>query len=163
MWMRGKPCFWAECSETIRLDGVTYYTFGVPQGGSSPWIPSPGLDWHTSSPPPAPQRPAHHVGYTQKEWVQSIDKRHFLSLSAPINYPSPNPGFLCSPSVCRATIWPLVHPFLRTEWGIHHTGHQLVQFCQPVEPQGLLCHRATQSAHVSMTYHVISALTYDPP
>lgn len=55
-----------------------------------------------------------------------------------------------SSAVCRPAVWPLVNPFLCEEWRVHHHRHQLVQLCQPVEPQGLLRHRQTQSPHVSV-------------
>lgn len=59
--------------------------------------------------------------------------------------------FLYSSSVCRATIRPLISPIPCTKRRIHHPWHQLVQFCQSLEPQGLFRYRETQSAHVSFT------------
>lgn len=92
--------------------------------------------------------------FTERVSPHKIDRRNIdiqckQGKSAPVSICL---FFLCSPPVRRPTVWPLVHQVLCKKWRVHHLRHQLVQFCQSLEPQGLLCYWETQSPHVSIYY-----------
>lgn len=54
-----------------------------------------------------------------------------------------------SSAVRRSAVRSLLDSFLCEKWRVHHHWQQLVQLCQPLESQGLLCHWQAQSQDVS--------------